>query len=83
MTAGTMPPGRSSAYVEMLSTGALRLIRADELRGALVDYDEAALENRDIWLSLRDSLTPVMPTWLRSGITYSGRRLKVLMNEKM
>jgi len=65
MTAGTMPPGRSAAYVEMISAGDLSLIVDDELREALVEYDQEALTNRDTWLSLRESLTPVMPNFFR------------------
>lgn len=65
ITAGTMPPGRSSAYVEMISAGELRLIRNDPLRASLVRYDQQTIANRVIWRTLRDSLTPFMPIVLR------------------
>lgn len=60
MTAGVMPPGRSAAYVEMISSGDLRLLEREALRAALVQYDEDAATNRDTWLLLREMLNPLI-----------------------
>jgi len=60
MTGGVMPPGRSAAYVEMISSGELRLLKNEELRAALIGYDQAAETNRDTWLLLREMLNPMM-----------------------
>lgn len=71
MTADTIPPGRSITFIEMLSSGELGLIRNAELSRALIAYDERAIENREIWRLLRDSVTR------HGGSLYAGVRLDV------
>lgn len=65
MTASVMPPGRSAAFVEMISTGDLRPLDSEELRTALVEYDQDAQDNRDTWLLLREMLNPMWPVLFR------------------
>lgn len=65
MTAGVMPPGRSAAFVEMISAGDLRPLDSEELRAALVQYDQDAQANRDTWLLLREMLSPMMAVLYR------------------
>lgn len=65
MTASVMPPGRSAAFVEMISTGDLRPIDSEELRTALVEYDQDAQDNRETWLLLREMLNPMWPVLYR------------------
>jgi hypothetical protein len=57
MTAGDIPAGRSTTFVEMLSTGDLGIVRDVALREALVAYDERAQVNRELWRSLRAELS--------------------------
>ena len=56
MTAGDIPAGRSAAFVEMLSTGDLSILRDATLRDALTAYDERAQINREIWRSIREEI---------------------------
>ncbi len=58
MTAGTLPPGRAAAYLEMVSASELDLIRDAGLREALVRYDETATTNREHWRALRAQAAP-------------------------
>ena len=60
MTAGDIPAGRSTTFVEMLSTGDLGILRNSALREALVAYDQRAQINREIWRSLREELSGYM-----------------------
>jgi hypothetical protein len=57
MTAGDIPAGRSTTFVETLSTGDLGIVRDVALREALVAYDERAQVNRELWRSLRAELS--------------------------
>ena len=62
LTAGTLPPGRSAAYLEMVSASELDLIREAALREALVRYDETATANREHWRTLREQAAPAFNT---------------------
>ncbi|MEO1248047.1 MAG: hypothetical protein AAFX56_20400 [Pseudomonadota bacterium] len=53
MTAGAIPAGRSVTFVEMLSSGDLRILRDESLRRELIYYDQVAEAHREIWRSLR------------------------------
>jgi len=49
LSAETLPAGRSTTFVEMVSSGDLGILRDEALRNALVAYDERAQVNRQIW----------------------------------
>ena len=53
MTAGTVPTGRSVTFVEMLSSGDLKILRDESLRRQLIHYDQLAEAHREIRRSLR------------------------------
>ena len=53
MTAGTVPAGRSVTFVEMLSSGNLRILRNESLRRELIHYDQLAEAHREIRRSLQ------------------------------
>ncbi|MEL7535858.1 MAG: hypothetical protein AAFZ58_07995 [Pseudomonadota bacterium] len=65
MTAGDVPPDRSTTFIEMLSNGDLGLVRSVELRDALVEYDQLAQTNREIWRLLRAEISAYLPTLYR------------------
>ncbi|MEQ9317191.1 MAG: hypothetical protein RLN72_15160 [Henriciella sp.] len=54
MTAGRVPAGSPAAFKEMVSSGALEILRNDELRQALFAYDEFAVIGRDAWRTIRE-----------------------------
>lgn len=49
LSAEDIPAGRSTTFVEMVSSGDLGILRDETLRNALVAYDERAQINRQIW----------------------------------
>ncbi len=61
LSASRAPPGRSAAFVEMVSSGELGLLRSEPLSDALVRYDEQAVQNREYWRSIRDVSAPLLP----------------------
>ena len=57
MTAGEIPAGRSSTFVEILATGELGVLRDTTLREALLAYDQRAQINREIWRSMQSEMS--------------------------
>ncbi|MFP3944574.1 MAG: hypothetical protein ACLFWF_11810 [Alphaproteobacteria bacterium] len=49
LTAGTTPAGRSAAFVEIISSGKLNVLRDRRLRNALIAYDQRAQRDWEIW----------------------------------
>jgi len=56
ITAGTLPAARSATFVEMVSAGDLSILRNEELRNALIAYDQQAQTNREIWHFTREQV---------------------------
>ncbi|GEM_PF-4002927 len=54
ITASRIPAGRSPTYVEMLSSGVFDILRDDELKRRLVDYDQRQGISITAWQALRD-----------------------------
>lgn len=61
LTETTFAPGRSVAFIEMLSSGELDLIRSETLRTALVQYDQRSTENRESWRAIFNMNAPLFP----------------------
>lgn len=57
MTASAPPAGRSAAFIEMLSSDELGLLRDADLRDALVAYDADSQANREIWRTIRGTVS--------------------------
>ena len=51
LTWNALPVGRSATFVELISSGELGLLRDEELRSALIAYDQQVQKNRDSWQS--------------------------------
>ena len=58
--AGSVPPGSSATFEEMIAAGTFSELRDSELRKALYDYDQSAQLGRAAWQSLRDQSIPYL-----------------------
>jgi len=52
---GMVPAGVSAAFLEMVSSGELKILNDEKLRNALFEYDQFAGVARDAWKTLRDT----------------------------
>ena len=54
ITADMVPPNRSATFVEMLSAGNLNILRDQDLRNILINYDQTSQSILESWRSIRD-----------------------------
>lgn len=58
--AGSVPPGSSATFEEMIAAGTFSELRDSDLRKALYDYDQSAQLSLAAWQSLRDQSLPYL-----------------------